>query len=317
MKVKVIKLFFLLCIVVSLSTCYKDSAFPKYKTQNIFIVIMDGARYSETWGDPTHQYIPRMANELAPQGVVCTNFYNEGTTNTISGHTAFLTGNYQDISNSGYESPSNPSVFQYWNKTYNKVQSLSWIISSKDKLSAVADCSDPKWKGQYCPSFNCGINGLGTGNGYRDDSTTLDIALNILSMNHPHLVLLSFRDPDYTAHLGDWHLYLNAIRNTDEFVYRLWKYLQNDPLYNGSTTMFVTNDHGRHLDSISGGFASHGDGCEGCRHVSFFACGPDFKQGVVISQKRELIDISATIAELFQFSMPTGKGSVMEELFKK
>ena len=81
--------------------------------------------------------------------------------------------------------------------------------------------------------------------------------------------------------------------------------------------MFVTNDHGRHLDSIAGGFSSHGDDCKGCRHINFFACGPDFKQGVIISQKRELIDISATIAELFQFSMPTSKGNVMEELFKK
>lgn len=80
--------------------------------------------------------------------------------------------------------------------------------------------------------------------------------------------------------------------------------------------MFVTNDHGRHLDTVSVGFSSHGDGCEGCRHVMFYAYGPDFKQNVVVNNPRDLIDISATIAELLQFKMPYGKGQVMMELFK-
>ncbi|MDB4754850.1 hypothetical protein OAF80_00180, partial [bacterium] len=40
----------------------------KYKTQNVVIVVIDGPRYSETWGDSTHQYIPHLSNELSSTG---------------------------------------------------------------------------------------------------------------------------------------------------------------------------------------------------------------------------------------------------------
>lgn len=56
---------------------------------------MDGLRYSEGWGDSTHQNIPRMAEILSPQGVIYTHFYNKGRTYTSAGHTSLTTGVYQ------------------------------------------------------------------------------------------------------------------------------------------------------------------------------------------------------------------------------
>jgi phosphopentomutase len=64
------------------------------------------------------------------------------------------------------------------------------------------------------------------------------------------------------------------------------------------------------------GFISHGDTCLGCRHIFLYAFGPDFKKGTIVNQKRELTDISATVAELLHFETPYGKGKVMTELFK-
>jgi hypothetical protein len=58
---------------------------PKDTTENSIIVVMDGPRYSETWGDTSHQYIPHMFNDMAPFGVVYSNFRNRGETNTTSG----------------------------------------------------------------------------------------------------------------------------------------------------------------------------------------------------------------------------------------
>jgi phosphopentomutase len=51
-------------------------------------------------------------------------------------------------------------------------------------------------------------------------------------------------------------------------------------------------------------------------HISLLVIGPDCKRGEVVTRKRELIDIPATIAEIFRFPMPTGQGSIMNELFK-
>ena len=54
----------------------------------------------------------------------------------------------------------------------------------------------------------------------------------------------------------------------------------------------------------------------GCRHISFYAFGPDFKQDYSMGEEHEMIDIPATIAELLHFDLPDGKGRIMQELFK-
>ena len=78
----------------------------------------------------------------------------------------------------------------------------------------------------------------------------------------------------------------------------------------------MTNDHGRHTDGVADGFCSHGDPCDGCQHINFYAFGPDFKENQIISEERELIDVPATIAELLNFRIPNSNGNIMTELFK-
>jgi hypothetical protein len=320
--------FYLLFIIYSgiISSCANDIEYTNFQservdrdfqTKNVIVVVVDGLRYSEGWGDVTHQYIPKMAGILAKEGVINTHFYNMGATYTSAGHTSFTTGIYQTINNSGKELPSNPSIFQYWNQVYGKDQVKSWVFASKDKLAVLADCKNTYWNGKFTPSVNAGIEGLGLGSGYREDSLTLKIALKILSENHPNLVLINFRDPDYSAHPGNWISYINGIRSTDEYVYRLWQFIQTDSTYKNTTTLFVTNDHGRHLDGVGDGFTGHGDGCDGCRHISLFACGPDFRKNVIVDVSRGQIDLPVTVSEILGFSLPNSSGKVMPELFKQ
>ena len=70
------------------------------------------------------------------------------------------------------------------------------------------------------------------------------------------------------------------------------------------------------MDSIYDGFKSHGDGCDGCRHINFFAFGPNILKDTVISQRRELRDIPATVSSILGFDMKYGDGKVMEEIFE-
>lgn len=296
-------------------SCRKDKPISSFKTKNVIVVVMDGPRYSETWGDSTHQYIPRMANDLLPQGIVSTQFYNNGPTYTTAGHTAITTGNYQEINNAGLEIPAAPSIFQYWLKKYNVDTSAAWVIASKSKLAILADCQDSNWSGTFNASTNCGVNGLGSA--VRDDSSTFEIAKSILTMYHPNLVLINFREPDFSGHQNNWTNYTQGIKDVDEYIYQVWNYIETDPIYKGTTTLFVTNDHGRHLDTVSTGFSGHGDSCDGCRHINFFACGPDFKKNVMFDTPRELIDIPTTIAWLMDFNFPSGQGNVMHELFSE
>ncbi len=310
----------IVALLASLSFCnlHVDSSQlatrPRYKTQNVVVIIMDGARYSESWGDSTHQWIPRIANDIAPVAVVNTAFYNDGPTYTLAGHAAITTGFYAEINNSGLENPRHPSYFQYFAR-HTAATNQNWLVTSKDKLSVLADCQDPAWSHQFTPSYNCGTDGSGTGCGYRDDSLTMVTALDVLAKHHPKLMLINFLEPDGAGHSGVWDDYTASIKKTDQYIYTIWKYLQTDKTYKSNTTVIITNDHGRHSDGIESGFSNHGCPCDGCRHLFFVATGPDFKKSSLINQHYDLVDIPATIAELLGFSMNC-EGEVMREIFK-
>jgi hypothetical protein len=93
----------------------------------------------------------------------------------------------------------------------------------------------------------------------------------------------------------------------------LWNYVESDSVYAGKTTMFVTNDHGRHTDDFSG----HDCECEGCRTVQLLAVGPDIKQGMVSNVPRTICDITPTIGEIMGFPTETATGSVMHEILSQ
>jgi hypothetical protein len=313
-------LFLLKSVAISsflfLTTCTSDKVGDyNLKTKYVFVIVVDGPRYSETWGDASHFYIPRMHEYMASQGVVNTQFFNNGQTYTVPGHTAIASGNYQNMDNSGLDLPTHPTIFQLWLKSTGNSANLAWLVTSKDKLQVLANCSDPSWYNKFMASTNCGVNGAGLGSGYREDSLTNIALMNVISTNHPHLLLVNFREPDFSGHQSNWSNYLKGIKDTDEYVYQIWKLIQTDPFYKDKTSLFVTNDHGRHLDTISGGYPAHGDDCEGCRHINFYAFGPDFKKNKIISTPRELIDISATIAAMLRFDKTSFSGEVMTELF--
>src|SRR5688572_29209953 len=99
------RLFLLIGSLGSLAACKNTETVlenpVKYQTKNVVVVVIDGPRYSETWGDEKKQYIPHMARQIAPNGIINTAFYNDGYTYTNSGHAAITTGVRQPINNGG------------------------------------------------------------------------------------------------------------------------------------------------------------------------------------------------------------------------
>lgn len=313
MKVRL--LFFAFTLSTLFWSCESVLVIPRdYEAENIIVIVMDGPRYSETWGDITHQNITHLYNDIAKQGVVYTGFYNNGPTYTLSGHTSITTGYYQEINNSGQESPNYPSFFQYWLTNGRKSNESAWIIASKDKIEILNNCKNVRYKDRGVPSTNCGINGINTG--YRDDSITFKTVIKTLTNYQPKLLLINLKEPDNLAHKGNWSNYLKGIKQSDEYIFQIWNYIQSSPFYKDKTALFITNDHGRHLDGVAGGFSNHGDGCDGCRRLFLCAVGPDFKSGTTITTRRELIDITATIAEILHLQMNYSNGKIMYELFK-
>lgn len=309
------RLVFLLGIFITLNGCQHEYPIEIINNTKVIVVVMDGARYSETWGDTNHTFIPGIADSMLRDGVIYSNFYNLGPTYTLAGHTAITTGIYQEIDNSGRQLPDSASIFQKWTKTYNKDKTKAWIITSKSKLEVLGNTIDTNWIDSYLPETNCGKWGLGVGSENRPDEITLQSTLDILSTYAPELVLINFMQPDISGHSGNWDQYTKAILQTDSLIYELYKFTQQHQAYKNKTYFFITNDHGRH-DDASGGFASHGDRCDGCKHIFLYASGPRFKKEVVIDSLRQQIDIPATIAYLLKFDFKQTNGKVMSELFQ-
>lgn len=285
---------------------------PNKKTKYHIILVLDGPRYSETYGDSTCQYIPNLGKQLIHEGTFFSNFRAEGSTYTNPGHVAFTTGVYQKVSNEGVQLPNNPSIFQYLLKQKNLDKRKAWILTSKGKLQMLGNSRAKGWWNQYMPSTYCGTNG--SGQGYPDDLYMYPIFKEIIREQKPVLTLINLLDIDAWAHQGNWERYIKGIVDLDKMSLDLWNMIQNDPELKDKTALYITNDHGRHLDGHKDGFKSHGDNCEGCRHISLLALGPDFEKGKVVDKKYGQVDLTATIAAFLGVSMPTATGKPIEEL---
>lgn len=334
-ETKNMRILFLFVFLLLLSSCSRDPILPwfsepenpclelpdtastssaSYLAKNVFVIVIDGARWGETWGYPSQSLIPYQRQQLKPQAVFCSNFINDGLTKTISGHAAITTGCYEELENTGDEYPSRPSVMQAWLAKTDKPKEATWIITSKDKLYVLGDCKDQNWQGRFLPSLDCGISGAGSG--YREDTATVGSLKNIITQHHPVFAIVNFRNPDYSGHQGSWDGYINGIKSTDSLAWVIINYIEADNVYTGKTAYFITNDHGRHLNEVADGFVSHGDDCIGCRKISLLSIGPDFKQNDSVATKYSHINLSATIAELMGLGREENNSKVMWDIFK-
>lgn len=266
------------------------------------IVVIDGARYSETFGAGS-AYIPRIWNELRPAGKIWTNFRNEGVTSTVPGHSSVLTGTWQRLLNDGSERPDRPTIFEYFRKATGAPDSLAWVVAGKKKLGVLAHSDDPEFGAPWSARV-----AIASG-----DTAVFNSARQILLRLHPRLMIVNFPDVDRAAHDSDWTGYLSAIRIADSLTVELWNILRGDPLFAESTLFFVTNDHGRHLDGVGKGFVSHGDGCEGCRHLLLAGWGVAFTRGDSTAAPATQRDIAPTLGEWMGFPTPRAEGSSLLE----
>ncbi len=305
----------LLFLLLSCFASLLPAAEPAWRGagRHVVVLVVDGPRWSETWGHQELRYIPERA-KLKSQGAWYANFQNTGWTYTNCGHTAITTGFYEQIENQGNQLPAHPSWFQVWRELTGAPAEQTWIVSAKDKLHILADTVDPTWKGRAMPSHDCGNHGPGSG--YRDDQPTQARVLDVLKTHHPALVLVNYRGPDSQGHAANWNGYVEAIRETDRYVVEVWQSIQADPAMRDRTNLFITNDHGRHVSGTQDDFVNHGCPCTGCRHIELLAMGPDIVPGAVIDQERNQIDLAATIAWLIGVELPGSTGQVMRELLR-
>ncbi len=275
------------------------------QTQNVVVVIIDGARYTETFGDASHTYIPKMA-ELAQQGTIISNFYNDNYTYTSRAVPALWCGSWTDITYLNYQGSDtqctdDPSIFEYFRKQKNQPETKC-IHELTDVPSLWLQSFHADYGENYWPyTVSQGSTDEEVVNQAKVDMTTFQ----------PQLLWVYLPNVDHEGHSGIWENYTGAIKTADSLVFQLWDFIQNDSFYKDNTTMLVTNDHGRHTDDFSG----HGCSCEGCRHIMFLAIGPDVKQNYVSDIHRVLPDFAVTASSILDVNPEYSTGSVIPEIF--
>ncbi len=285
--------------LLALLLCLAGTLYAQH-TRFVIVVVIDGVRYTESFGDSTHQWIPRIWTELRPQGAIYTSFFNAGITTTNPGHANIVTGAWQSITNDGLTRPHTPTVFEYSRKSLRTGADQNFVVLGKTKLNILTYSDHP----EYGPSFGASVASTPS---ELVDQLAADTLKQVLRTNHPTLAIVNLPHTDSVAHSGSWDGYVSSLRDADSLVYDIWNTVQNDAVMKGKTTMFVTNDHGRHTTL----FTDHEDGCEGCRHLMLLAIGPDTPPGVIDSMPRMQVDIAPTIGVLLGFGTPYATGKIL------
>jgi hypothetical protein len=254
------------------------------------IVVIDGARFSETFGDPTLANIPRLGREIALAGVWSDSFYNDGLTETMPGHAAILTGSWQPIANDGSQRPSSPTLFEYFRAATGLPAQCAVLVGGKAKLTAEGYSTDAGYGAPLAAQTDA-VD--------RPDQMTWDALRSRLDSSRPRLALLALSDVDRRGHANDWPGYLAAIQDADRIVGEMWDYVRASDPYRGRTALIVTDDHGRSATD----FTTHASD-ENSRHVLMVAAGPGVATTGLMAGRHTQVEVAATVGLLLGIPVP-------------
>jgi hypothetical protein len=304
------------------------SVAKKTQVKNLFIIVMNGVRYDDAFGDKNHLYIDNIWNKLRPLGTICTRFKNSELTFPIPSQMSLLTGVWHVFKNPRSERirPAFPTLFEYWNSAGNNSGNSCYFASNNDRFEILTCSNHAEFGAAYAPVFEASKEDEA------NENAIYEKAMPHILEKHPSFVYLSLgsgvgggTEDDLKGHECQikgqkdacggaelLNLYYESIIAMDAIVYDLWFRIQKDEIYKDKTVFMVLSDHGRHTDDYHG----FGDKCRGCKQLYLLVVGPGIKKNFVSKRERTLIDICRTVGVLFTMPTPYAKGNVMKELFE-
>lgn len=101
------------------------------------------------------------------------------------------------------------------------------------------------------------------------------MAMDYLKTQKPKAVFIGYGETDEWAHSGNYRYYLDAMKNTDQFLSELWDFIQTTPEYKDNTVLLVTVDHGRGEGKA---WIDHGSDVKGADQIWFAIYHPGLKK---------------------------------------
>jgi hypothetical protein len=160
----------------------------------------------------------------------------------------------------------------------------------------------------------------------RFDAYTVNFALEYMKEKKPKALFISLGETDDYAHDGQYDRYINSAQKSDEFISRIWNWVQNDPDYKDKTTLLITTDHGRGYEALEH-WKSHGDmdfdSEDGDRAIWMAVIGPDtpakgeMKNTLDVKQNQVAKTLVKFLGLDYKSSHKTIKaGSIIEEMME-
>jgi hypothetical protein len=308
----------------------KSSPVKKTTADNLFVIVLNGVRYNDTYGDKHHLYIENIWEKLRPLGTICTRFENRELTFPIPSQMSLLTGVWHVFKNplSKTIPPAVPTLFEYWNSKRSPSGTTCFFASNRDEFKILKHSNQTGYGKIYAPVFEA------SDKDNLNENSIYEKVMPYILENKPSLVYISLGSAGGGGTENDLlhadeecqlpgeedacgggsllNLYYESIILMDGIVYDLWDRIQKEDQYKDNTVFLVLSSHGRHTHDFHG----YGDKCRGCRQLFLLAIGPGIRKNHVSKRKRTLIDICRTVGYSFGIPTPFAKGRIMKELFE-
>ena len=139
------------------------------------------------------------------------------------------------------------------------------------------------------------------------DALTFARAKEYLEVKKPRVLYVALGETDEWAHARRYDLYLQMMQRNDSMVRTLWEWLQQDPQYQGKTSLIVTVDHGRGRTPRD--WTDHNAKVQGSEEIWMAVMGPDteamgVREDVTATQAMIASTVAALLGEDFQKRSP-------------
>jgi len=192
---------------------------------HVFLVVMEGLRSSEGFGDPAYEYVDPLMSALASEGSLLTSVENRGQTLSLPAHHALVTGTYSDLPDlPPYEDretfgPRSPTLFEAYRRQSGEPLSSVWVVSNSSLVHDTNHSVVPGFGSDYRAQRNIDYTGTAP------DSWVWSTVEQVLGDAEVGLMTITLAEADRFADVGDWDGYTAATLQASQSIRDFWDWV--------------------------------------------------------------------------------------------
>lgn len=287
--------------------------------------------WAENAQERRQKLMPFLWQTVATKGVLLGNRHNNSPMQVANpwffsypGYSEMLTGKVDPLINSNNKIPNPNVTFLEWANQQPEYKNRVAAFGSWDVFPYILNTgrSGLPVNAGFMPASHADLSGRelylnelqsetpSPWENVRLDVFTYQYTREYIRAEQPRIIYVSLGETDDFAHDGNYAAYLRSAHRDDEFIGRLWNYLQTLDQYRDNTALLITTDHGRGqnaddwLHHASGraiqgylkSLTAYAKGIIGSDQVWFAAMGPGIRAAgeLPLEKPAELQQVTAT-----------------------